>query len=334
MLTSWEYMSLESCYLTLLMESSPLMSLRHKCDQRTVTRWAAHTTLCFLLVPTVVVSFGLRETLAENDALPYVQQENVVITQAHGIAVTMDVFTPKKSGNGLGIIDVASGAWHSDRGKIRDHKLAQIYNVFCERGYTIFAVRPGSVTRFSAMDMVKNLEAAIVEIKKQAGQHKIDPDRLGIVGASAGGHLASLVALRQKSGIVAAGVFFPPTDLIEYGDKNVDLASKEEIALYARALAFRNLTSQLTPEEFTEGLTAISPARVVTEGAPPFLLFHGDADDKVPLSQSQKLVEALKAKNVPAELVVKKGGGHPWLTLPVEVRQLADWFDKQYALAQ
>jgi dipeptidyl aminopeptidase/acylaminoacyl peptidase len=49
----------------------------------------------------------------------------------------------------------------------------------------------------------------------------------------------------------------------------------------------------------------------------------------VPLSQSKKLIEALKKAGGSAELIIKPGGGHPWLTLPQEVKVLADWFDKQ-----
>jgi len=49
----------------------------------------------------------------------------------------------------------------------------------------------------------------------------------------------------------------------------------------------------------------------------------------VPLQQSQRMVEALKARGVPAELIVKPGGAHPWPTLREEVAVMADWFVKQ-----
>jgi dipeptidyl aminopeptidase/acylaminoacyl peptidase len=69
----------------------------------------------------------------------------------------------------------------------------------------------------------------------------------------------------------------------------------------------------------------------VTSQAPPFLIIHGDADPLVPLAQSEKLLAALKAANVPAELIIKKGGAHPWPTIHEEVQVMADWFDKQLA---
>jgi len=46
------------------------------------------------------------------------------------------------------------------------------------------------------------------------------------------------------------------------------------------------------------------------------------------LQQSKKLVETLKAAGGSAELIVKKGGGHPWMTIHEEVKVMADWFDQ------
>ncbi len=74
---------------------------------------------------------------------------------------------------------------------------------------------------------------------------------------------------------------------------------------------------------------AISPLHRVNKPTIPFLLIHGDADEVVPLAHSQKLVDAIQAEGGSAELIVKAGGGHPWLTIPNEVVIMADWFDKQ-----
>jgi acetyl esterase/lipase len=272
------------------------------------------------------------QVVADAPGKPYEQQQDVVIVQSpHGVVITMDVFTPKENANGIGIIDVASGGWSSDRGKIRDHEMAQVYNIFCQRGYTMFAIRPGSSSRFSAHDMVDHLESAIKEIQKNADKYGIDPDRMAITGASAGGHLASLVAVRGKVPLVGAGVFFPPTDFLEYGKMKIDPTKKGRISEAARALAYKDRSADLNEEQIIEQLTAISPARQVTADAPPFMIIHGDADLVVPLQQSERLLAELKDKGVAAELIVKAGGGHPWLTINEEVAKMADWFDKLYA---
>ena len=146
------------------------------------------------LVPAlVVVGLSIKTSAAEEP--PYVQHEDVVYGDVHGIGLLMDVFTPVGDGNGLGVIDVMSGAWRSDRGKIRDHERAQTFDILCRKGYTVFAIRPGSVTKFCVSEMLDNLNRGIRWVKSHADDYGIDPDRLGLMGASAGGHLACLAGV-------------------------------------------------------------------------------------------------------------------------------------------
>ena len=285
----------------------------------------------------VVTSLLINIVAFADDGLPYEQRKDVVYGEVHGTGLLMDIFTPKGKPNGLAIVDVVSGAWHSDRNKIRDHTLAEIYSTFCARGYVVFAARPGSKTRYTASEMDKHIKIAIRYAKENAEEFKIDPTRLGITGASAGGHLATLAALtpdqgkpeaknsldRHNTTVRAVGVFFPPTDFINWD--NGKMADMNVLA----PLLFLNGAQGRTEEEIKKAAQGISPIHRVGQPTVPFLLIHGDADKVVPLSHSQKLVTAIKAAGGSAELIVKTGGGHPWLTLPEEVRVLADWFDKQ-----
>src|SRR5512140_1155137 len=99
--------------------------------------------------------------LTAQETTPYNQKTDVVYGEVHGTGLLMDVFTPKAKTNGLAIIDVVSGAWHSDRGKIREHTLAQVYTIYCGRGYTVFAIRPGSRTRYTALEMAAHVKTGI-----------------------------------------------------------------------------------------------------------------------------------------------------------------------------
>ena len=81
------------------------------------------------------------------DKTSFTRKEDVIYGRKFGMALTMDVFTPKAKPNGLAIIDVVSGAWYSDRGKLREHIMAQVYQILCSRGYVVFGVRPGSRSR-------------------------------------------------------------------------------------------------------------------------------------------------------------------------------------------
>jgi dipeptidyl aminopeptidase/acylaminoacyl peptidase len=290
---------------------------------------------CFAAVVMVTVIGGSHAA----DGLPFNQQKDVVYAEAHGTGLLMDVFTPTGKPNGLGIVDIASGAWYSDRNKIRDHTLAQVYTIFCSRGYVVFAVRPGSKTRYTAAEMDRNVKLAIRFVKAHAGDFKIDPARLGLTGGSAGGHLATLAALTPEPGkagatnptdrpdttVRAVGVFFPPTDFLDWdGNKAIRLEVLGPLLFVGGAQGH-------SEDEIKQAARAISPMHRVEKPTIPFLLIHGDADTVVPLSQSKKLVEAITKAGGSAELIVKSGGGHPWLTLPQEVKVMADWFDKQLA---
>jgi acetyl esterase/lipase len=255
----------------------------------------------------------------------------------------MDVFAPKGPGNGLGIVDVISGAWHSDRGKIRDHARAQTFQILCKKGYTVFAVRPGSITKFNVFEMLAHLNEGIRWVKGHADRYGVDPNRLGLMGASAGGHLACLAAVTaspEKSetngkkavlgtDVKAAAVFFPPTDFLDFGGKPIDARAGDHFGEVVRQLAFPQGLGNESESEVSDKLKQISPARLVTRQAPPFLLIHGDADPVVPLQQSERMRASPKQAGVSAKLIVKHGGGHPWLTLHEEVQVVADWFDSQ-----
>jgi acetyl esterase/lipase len=284
-----------------------------------------------LFVVPLVLAVAVSAASARAEEAPYVQTKNVVFAEVDGVGLVMDVFTPTGKSNGIGIVDVASGAFHSDRGKINDHIRAKVYDVFCGRGYTVFAVRPGSISKFTLAEMAANLKTGVQWVKDHSAEYKIDPTRLGLTGASAGGHLASLVALTadEKTAVKATGVFFPPTDFLDYRGIKLDANSPETALAFVRKYAFPPGVAPGSASELIEKLTAISPARQVTSKAPPFLIIHGDADPMVPLTQSEKLMTALKDCGVGCELIVKKGGGHPWPTIHEEVAVMADWFDKQ-----
>jgi acetyl esterase/lipase len=168
---------------------------------------------------------------------------------------------------------------------------------------------------------------------------------LALVGASAGGHLASLASLTPQKGspdnrdplrqvdttVAAVVAFFPPADFLQWGDITVTAKSRPIVINMVQRMAWPDQKNPPSDEEFVEALRSVSPVHQVTDTAPPFLLIHGDADPLVPLQQSEALKAALEAAGVPVELIIKEGGGHPWPTIHEEVAVATDWLDKTLA---
>ena len=192
--------------------------------------------------------------------------------------------------------------------------------------------------------MDQHVKLGIRYVKENAAKYGIEASKLGLTGASAGGHLATLAALtptasdpiaknkmdRHDTSVAAVAVFFPPTDFLEWRDeKMVDPKVLAPLLAVGANSANEGALKGKSNKELQEMAKAISPLYQVRKPSVPFLLIHGDADEVVPLSHSQKLVQAIQSAGGSAELIVKQGGGHPWLTLPIEVAVMADWFDKQ-----
>lgn len=276
-----------------------------------------------LLIHFIFFVLGAPTPSMAEEEPPYTREENVVYALESGVGLVMDIFHPKKEKNGLAVIDVLSGAWYSEEGQVNDHLRGKIFDIYCSRGYTVFMVRPGSRTLFTAEEMVANIIKAIRFIQSRADKYGIDPEKMGITGASAGGHLTLLtLATGSGLGIRAGAVFFPPTDFLDYGGEPSSFERLGDIL-------FRGGIAGKTPEEVEAKAAQISPARRVEKRLPPILLIHGDADRAVPLQQSEKMLQVLKDSGGEAKLIVKEGGGHPWPTIPEEVAIMADWFDEK-----
>jgi acetyl esterase/lipase len=275
----------------------------------------------------------------------------VIYGRKYGTALTLDVLIPKEKANGAGIIRVVSGGWYSDHAGVDPAYMAE----FLRRGYTVFAVVHGSQPKYTIPEVLEDMNRAVRFIRHNAAKWHVDPNRLGIVGGSAGGHLSLMIAMsgkpgaadakdpvdRESSRVQAVACFFPPTDFLNYGKPNRDIleALEAELADFKAPFEFRELdpkTHQLkyiqSRQRRLEIAKQISPITFVTPDDPPTLIFHGDVDKLVPLQQSREMEEKLQEAHVPVKLVVKPGAGHGWPELvSQDIPVIADWFD-QYLL--
>jgi len=149
------------------------------------------------LILVVGLSQGfLSEPARADDAKPFDHKVDVVYGRKYGMALTMDIFTPKANANGAAIVSVMSGGWFSSHDWINPGSLEELL----KRGYTVFAVVHGSQPRFTIPEVVKDMNRAVRFIRFHAKDYHIDPDRIGITGGSAGGHLSLMQGTAGDTG--------------------------------------------------------------------------------------------------------------------------------------
>ncbi|MFO1501380.1 MAG: alpha/beta hydrolase [Verrucomicrobiota bacterium] len=283
---------------------------------------------CLLLA----LGFGLTSLFAQAPA-GFTRTEDVVYGRKFGTALTLDVFQPKQP-NGAAVLFIVSGGFFSSHEAIN----AGFCRPFLDRGYTVFAVVHGSQPKFVIPEIVQDIHRAVRYIRHNATAYRVDPNRLGIMGASAGGHLSLTIGTqggpgnvdskdpvdRESSRIQAVACFFPPTDFLNYGQPGEDAVGVGTLKDFKPAFGPRSDTAEGRQALGKE----ISPLYYVSSNLPPTLIIHGDADKLVPIQQAQAFVKRAQEAGAVAKLIVKEGGQHGWTGIEKDLATFANWFDE------
>src|SRR2546426_7243591 len=260
--------------------------------------------------------------------------EDVVYGRKFGTALTLDAFRPDKA-NGCAVLFMVSGGFFSSHDAINP----VFYRALLDRGYTVFAVVHGSQPRFFIPEIEQDIYRAVRFVRHNAAQFEINPDKLGITGASAGGHLSLTMATQgrpgnadakdpvdhESSAVQAVACFFPPTDFLNWrepGDDQVGIGPTG--GQFKPAFGPRSDT-----QEGREVLgREISPINYVTPKMPPTLVIHGDADKLVPIYQAEIFKKRCEEMGAPFKLIVREGKDHGWKERADDMKIFADWFDE------
>src|SRR5262249_51429139 len=288
---------------------------------------------------------GMAGVVNAADEPTFTRQEDVIYGRKWGMALTLDVFSPKKDTNGAGIIYVVSGGWFSSHDNINVGPI----NEYLKRGYTVFAVVHGSQPKVTLPEIIEDMSRSGRYIRLHAKDYKVDPDKLGITGGSAGGHLSLMQGTagdkgkpndrdpveQMSSRVQAVACFFPPTDFLNWGVDGKELNTETIQNPFKPPFDFRERekdTNLFKPvndsKKVHELLRQLSPIYHVNAESPPTFIMHGDKDTLVPIQQAEIMVAKLKDAGVPAELVVKKDAAHGWQNIAKDTVAFADWFDK------
>lgn len=291
----------------------------------------AYRVLCMLLA---IGLTGLVRTNARAQDTP-THYSDVVYGHKLGVALTMDVSKPAKP-NGIGVIWMVSGGWVSNHNNINP----ALGKIFTDKGQTLFQVVHGSQPKFTLPEIVQDIHRAVRFIRTHAAEYGVDPNKLGIAGGSAGGHLSLMMAAygttgdpnakdpvdRASSRVQAVAVFFPPTDFLNYGKDGQRALSYDLLRPFWNVFA---VPANSTEEERDKIARTLSPLYGLTKESPPTLIIHGDIDKLVPIQQSQLVMAKLEEFKIPHKLIVREGKDHGWPTLGEDLPLLADWFTEQ-----
>lgn len=235
---------------------------------------------------------------------PYTVEKNIMYCTPDGKPQKLDVFTPANiKDNTPLVIHVHGGSWVS--GKKSDYDMIDSIESLATAGFVVASIdyRLAPTDKFPAQ--IQDVKCAIKYMRVNAAKYHVDPNKIGLLGESAGAHLASLAATTagkadfeplENAGInesvLAVVDLFGPIDLQKYVDTTPVVQSGVEqfVGDYNKTLA--------------------SPINYVTAQTPPFLIIHGDQDNLVPFDQSQVLYDKLVSVGVNAKLVKVKNGWH------------------------
>ena len=239
----------------------------------------------------------------------------------------LDLYLPKRVDGRLPLIVwIHGGAWLTGS---KDRCPAVPLTA---KGYAVAAINYRLSQHAVFPAQIEDCKAAIRWLRANAAKYHLDSDRVGVWGASAGGHLVAMLGTTggvkelegtggnpdQSSHVRCVVDWFGPSDLLTMAGSH-DNPDSPEACLIGGPV-----------QENKEKARKASPLTYVSRDSAPFLIMHGDQDNTVPLGQSEALAEALKKAGVEVTLVVVPGNGHggPGFGSPENRKLIEDFFAK------
>ena len=255
------------------------------------------------------------------------RRDDIVFAEHDGVRLLGDLYAPKGLDKAPALVAVHGGGW-----QIGDRKFYSNWGPYLARnGFAVFAIeyrlmKPGVKTYPGS---VYDTKAAVQYVRAKAGDFGIDPDRIGMIGDSAGAHLSALVALAgeepafssqyrsEASAALPAKVkavvgFYGVYDMLAQWQHDLVTRPRDNISekyLSAAPHTNRKVFFEASPISYA----------TADRNSTRFLLIHGDHDDIVdPATQSAAFLIALKQAGFFVRTVVIPGAGHFFITEPVD----------------
>ena len=228
-------------------------------------------------------------------------EKDVTYCAVDGVELKMDVYYPSQNNGHFAVTMYVHGGGWSSGDKAQGAGAIEIPELQ-KAGFLVVSVNYRLAPEYEFPAMIEDVKCAVRSLRAHADEYNLDPNRIGVWGGSAGGHLVALLGtsdesagfdvgeyLEYSSRVQAVVDMFGPTDLTVQFEGGYESASR----------VFGDFDAALA-----------SPVTYVTADDPPFLMLHGEKDALVPIEQSQILLAALQSVGVPAELVPVVNANH------------------------
>jgi acetyl esterase/lipase len=279
-------------------------------------------TLAFLPPLAALLLFVTTGQLSADAPGEAVVEKGIEYSNPDGQHLQLDLARPK-TGDGPfpAILCIHGGGFRAGTRDGYDGLIAR----FAQRGYVAVTITYRLAPKYQFPAAVHDTKAAVRWLRANAAKYHIDPERIGVTGGSAGGHLAQFLGVtagvkefegqggnpEQSSAVSCVVNYFGPSDFTKSYGKSVDAA--EVLPLFLGG----NLETARVKH------IRSSPLYWVTPDAAPTLCIHGTEDKYVAYEQAVWLVDRLKTSAVEAELLTMKGAGHGFKGKDAEVAEQA-----------
>ncbi len=272
------------------------------------------------------ISIGFLMAATFLQGAPGIDRRGVEYGQAGSSRLLMDAYVPRGTGLVPAVIIVHGGGWVSGD---RRHSVEPLFQPIADAGFAWFSISyrlANEITMFGAA--IRDVEDAVLYVRAHASEYRVDPNRIALIGESAGGQLASMAAVAPELKGMVRGVvaMYSPSDLVSLARTSERIPAEIRRAVDGSPLGGFLLA----------GLQRLSPIENVRADMPPFLMIHGTADSLVPFHQSQRMCQRMESVGASCELYPVEGGGHGirwWDHVPGMAgykQAMVEWLEKLF----